>query len=106
VVRFTVVLLMGLGVCGSLCQGWFALREECGAFRKPNGRLQPRGIFVKRLRSDTLLGHLGSGQWGVSLSGQKGNHDLWVKCTTFAECYETDISAMLAVMSGQGSSID
>jgi hypothetical protein len=21
--------------------------EECGAFRKPNGRLQPRGIFVK-----------------------------------------------------------
>jgi hypothetical protein len=24
VVRFAVVLLMGLGVCGSLCQGWFA----------------------------------------------------------------------------------
>ena len=23
------------------------LGEECSAFRKPNGRLQPRGIFVK-----------------------------------------------------------
>jgi hypothetical protein len=31
---------------------------------------------------------------------------LWVKCATSAECYETDISAVLAVMSGQGSSID
>ena len=38
--------------------------------------------------------------------GQKGNHDLWVKYATSAECYETDISAMLAAMSGQGSSID
>jgi hypothetical protein len=28
---------MGLGVCGSLYQGWLALGEECGAFRKPNG---------------------------------------------------------------------
>jgi hypothetical protein len=37
---------------------------------------------------------------------QKGNHDLWVKCATSAECYETDISVVLAVMSGQGSSID
>jgi hypothetical protein len=40
------------------------------------------------------------------ISGQKGNHDLWVKCATSAECYETDISAVLVVMSGQGSSID
>jgi hypothetical protein len=24
-----------------------SLGEECGTFRKPNGRLQPRGIFVK-----------------------------------------------------------
>jgi hypothetical protein len=39
-------------------------------------------------------------------SGQKGNHGLWVKCTTSAECLKTDISAMLAVMSGQGSSSD
>jgi hypothetical protein len=31
---------------------------------------------------------------------------LWVKCATSAECYETDISVVLAVMSGQGSSID
>jgi rhamnose utilization protein RhaD (predicted bifunctional aldolase and dehydrogenase) len=40
------------------------------------------------------------------ISGQKGNHGLWVKCTTSAECYETNISVVLAVMSGQGSSID
>jgi hypothetical protein len=31
---------------------------------------------------------------------------LWVKCATYAECYETDISVVLAVMSGQGSSIN
>jgi hypothetical protein len=31
---------------------------------------------------------------------------LWVKCATSAECYETDISVVLAVMSSQGSSID
>jgi hypothetical protein len=31
---------------------------------------------------------------------------LWVKCATSAECYETDISVVLAFMSGQGSSID
>jgi hypothetical protein len=31
---------------------------------------------------------------------------LWVKCATSAECYEIDISAVLVVMSGQGSSID
>jgi hypothetical protein len=35
------------------------LGEECGAFRKPNGRLQPQGIFV-RLHSETLPIHLGS----------------------------------------------
>jgi hypothetical protein len=33
---------------------------------------------------------------------QKENHDSWVKCATSAECYETDISTVLAVMSGQG----
>jgi hypothetical protein len=37
---------------------------------------------------------------------RKGNHGLWVKCATSAECYETDISAVLAVMSDQGSSSD
>jgi hypothetical protein len=36
----------------------------------------------------------------------RGNHGLWVMCATSAECYETDISAVLAVMSGQGSSTD
>jgi hypothetical protein len=40
------------------------------------------------------------------ISGQKGNHDLSVKCATSAECLKTDISVVLAVMSGQGSSID
>jgi hypothetical protein len=40
------------------------------------------------------------------ISGQKVNHGLWVKCATSAECMKTDISAMLAVMSSQGSSID
>jgi hypothetical protein len=40
------------------------------------------------------------------ISGQKGNHGLWVKCTTSTECMKTDISVVLAVMSGQGSSID
>jgi hypothetical protein len=40
------------------------------------------------------------------ISGQKGNHDLWVKCTTSAECLKTDISAVLTVMSGHGSSSD
>jgi hypothetical protein len=40
------------------------------------------------------------------ISGLKGNHGLWVKCATFAECMKTDILAVLMVMSGQGSSID
>jgi hypothetical protein len=40
------------------------------------------------------------------ISGQKGNHDLWVKCATSAECMKTYISAVLMVMSGQGSSSD
>jgi hypothetical protein len=40
------------------------------------------------------------------ISVQKGNHDLWVKCATSTECLKTDISAVLMVMSSQGSSID
>jgi hypothetical protein len=43
---------------------------------------------------------------GLISPRQKGNHGLWVKCATPAECYETDISVVLAVMSGQGSSFD
>jgi hypothetical protein len=31
---------------------------------------------------------------------------LWVKCATSAECMKTDISVVLVVMSGQGSSSD
>ena len=30
------------------------------------------------------------------ISGQKGNHGLWVKCATSAQCYETNISVVLA----------
>jgi hypothetical protein len=40
------------------------------------------------------------------ISRQKGNHGLWVKCATSTECMKTDISVVLAVMSGQGSSSD
>jgi hypothetical protein len=64
------------------------------------------GESLYRLHSDALLGHLGSDQWRVMISRQKGIHGLWVKCTTSAECMKTDISAVLAVMSGQGSSSD
>jgi hypothetical protein len=38
------------------------------------------------IQPDTLPGHLGSGQWGVALLGQRENHGLWVKCATSAEC--------------------
>jgi hypothetical protein len=58
------------------------------------------------MRSDTRPDHLGSGQWGVALLGQKENHYSWVKCATSAECYETDIPAVLTVMSGLGSPFD
>jgi hypothetical protein len=34
------------------------------------------------------------------------DHDSWVKCATSAECYETDISVVLTVMSGLERSID
>jgi hypothetical protein len=37
---------------------------------------------------------------------QKRYHGSWVKCATSAECYETDISVVLTVMSGLGSYID
>jgi hypothetical protein len=57
-------------------------------------------------RSETLLVHLGSDQWGVAILGQKGNHGSWVKCATFAECYETNISAVLTVKSGLGILFD
>jgi hypothetical protein len=40
------------------------------------------------------------------ISEQKGNHCLWIKCATSVECLKIDISAVLTVMSGQGSSID
>jgi hypothetical protein len=60
---------------------------------------------LERLCSETLPIHLGSVQ-GFDRPEAKGNHGLWVKCATSAECYETYISVMLTVMSGQGSSID
>jgi hypothetical protein len=52
---------------------------------KPIEQLPTRGIFVKA-SSDTLPNHLGSGQWGVSLFGQKGDHGSWVNCATSTEC--------------------
>jgi hypothetical protein len=36
---------------------------------------------------------------GLANPGDIGKHELWGKCTTSAEC-KTDISAVLAVMSG------
>ena len=36
---------------------------------------------------------------GSANLGDSGGHELWVKCTTSAEC-KTDISAVLAVMGG------
>ena len=36
---------------------------------------------------------------GLANPGDTGEHELWVKCTTSAEC-KTDISAVLMVMSG------
>jgi hypothetical protein len=43
---------------------------------------------------------------GVMILWQIGNHGSWVKCATSTECYETDISVVLTVMSGLGSSFD
>jgi hypothetical protein len=43
------------------------------------------GKSLKRLRSETLLDHLSSDQWRVMISGQNGNHNLWVKCATSVE---------------------
>jgi hypothetical protein len=43
---------------------------------------------------------------GLASLGYRGNHGSWVKCTTSAQCYETDISVVLTVMSGLGISID
>ena len=36
---------------------------------------------------------------GLANPGDTGEHELWVKCTTSAEC-KTNISAVLTVMSG------
>jgi hypothetical protein len=50
--------------------------------------------------------HLRSDQLGGMIPAQIGNHGSWVKFATSKECYETDISAMLTVMSGLGNSFD
>ena len=36
---------------------------------------------------------------GFANPGDSGGHELWVKCTTSAEC-KTDVSAVLTVMTG------
>jgi hypothetical protein len=97
---------MGLGVCGSLCQAWVRpLGRSAVHLGNLTGGYNP-GESLKRLCNDALLGHLGSDQWRVMIFGQKGNHGLWVKCATSAECMKTDISVVLMVMSRQGSSSD
>jgi hypothetical protein len=58
------------------------------------------------LRRGTLPDHLGSGQWGVALLGQKGNHNSWVKRATSAKCQKTGISAVLTVKSSLGILFD
>jgi hypothetical protein len=42
--------------------------------------------MVPECVAEALLEQQPSDQWGVALSGQKGNHDSWVKCATSAEC--------------------
>jgi hypothetical protein len=78
--------------------GWFLYIAH---FQHPHSE-DPR----EKPRSDTLPDHLGSDQWGVALLGQKGNHGSWVKCATSVECYETNISVVLMVMSGLGILFD
>jgi hypothetical protein len=58
------------------------------------------------LRSEAMPVHLRSDQLGGMIPAQIGNHGSWVKFATSKECYETDISAMLTVMSGLGNSFD
>jgi hypothetical protein len=81
---------------------WYARWSLCNGHFQHSHSEDPR----EKPRSETLLGHLGSDQWRVMISRQNGNHYSWVKCATSTECYETDISVVLTVMSGQGSSID
>jgi hypothetical protein len=38
---------MGSVYAARSVEGGLPLGEECGTFKKPNGRLQPQGIFVK-----------------------------------------------------------
>jgi hypothetical protein len=37
----------GLVYAARSAEGGFPLGEECSTFRKPNGWIQPQGIFVK-----------------------------------------------------------
>jgi hypothetical protein len=46
------------------------------------------GESLKRLRSDALLGHLGSDQWRVMISGQKGKSRLVGKVHNLCRVYE------------------
>jgi hypothetical protein len=86
-------------------EGGLPLGEECGTFRKPNGWLQPKGNLCKDYVVKPCLFTLAVFK-GLIGPGKKRNHGSWVKCATSAECYETNISVVLTVMSGLGSSID
>jgi hypothetical protein len=50
--------------------------------RSPSPEPPGPQAFSRAIRSETLLVHLGSDQWGVMILGQKGNHSSWVKCAT------------------------
>jgi hypothetical protein len=49
--------------------------------------------------------HLGSGQWGLALLGQKGNHDSWVKCATSAEGMKLIYQSCSRLRAALGSSL-
>jgi hypothetical protein len=63
------------------------------------------GKSLLRLHSDTLPGHLGSGQWRLALSRHNGNHSLWVKCVTSAECYKLIYQSCSRLRAALGSSL-
>jgi hypothetical protein len=52
-----------------------------------------------------LPSHLGCGQWGVALLGQKENHDSWVKCETSAECQKLVYQSCSRLKAALGSSL-
>jgi hypothetical protein len=81
---------------------WYVRWSLCNGHFQHSHSEDPR----EKPCSVTLPVHLGSDQWGVTILRQKGNHGSWVKCATSAECYETNISVVLTVMSVLGILFD